>query len=147
MIWHDCRRLAAPLPPCTSGRQGSISWSSAGCAVARPCIHQLASFLEHGPTLVGALDLVALDVRECGLCDLALKVGLLGNPIPERATETMRHHFPAALLRVYPQRKPGLLARLIHASDDFGQRHIGGGSSCLSPGNTKSFCRTPKMYS
>src|SRR5258708_3901257 len=37
----------------------------------------------------------------------------------------MRNDFPVALLRVGPQRKPGLLARLIHAPDDFGQRHVG----------------------
>src|SRR5260221_13090765 len=37
----------------------------------------------------------------------------------------MRNDFPFAFLRVGPQRKPGLLARLIHAPDDFGQRHVG----------------------
>ncbi|HMA70229.1 MAG TPA: tyrosine-type recombinase/integrase [Xanthobacteraceae bacterium] len=33
MPWYDCRRLAAPLPPCTSDRHRLMSWSSADWSI------------------------------------------------------------------------------------------------------------------
>jgi hypothetical protein len=60
----------------------------------RPSGHEPAPFVEKIATLVGGLDLVALDMRERRLDDLARKIGALGGLGLERRAEAMHGRVP-----------------------------------------------------